>query len=183
MAVLDSYSEANRDANKSISGGLANQRRYAAFDSGAGGELDLAQFFLIRLGTPTGSVYARIYAHSGTYGTSGIPTGSALAESDPIDVTTISDVAHELKTFLFSGVNRIALAPATNYCLSVEFTGGDGSNGLRVGVDSSSPSHAGNSGDFGSGSWTVDAASDTCFYVNGVSVVAMKRVAMPAAAI
>lgn len=59
-----------------------------------------------------------IYAHSGTYGTSSLPTGSILAVSDEIDPDTLSTSLAEV-TFNFTGANRITLGNGTRYCFVV----------------------------------------------------------------
>ena len=55
--------------------------------TGNGLILNSAEFYLKKKGSPTGNAVVKIYAHSGTYGTSSVPTGSALATSDNFDVS------------------------------------------------------------------------------------------------
>jgi len=47
--------------------------------AGTGGYLTHVSFKMAAKSSPVGTLYARIYAHTGTYGTSSIPTGSPLA--------------------------------------------------------------------------------------------------------
>ena len=49
--------------------------------TGNGGTLDSCVFELGKSGSPTGNAVAKIYNHTGTYGTSSKPTGAALATS------------------------------------------------------------------------------------------------------
>ena len=77
--------------------------------------LTSVELALQRIGSPTGSGYADIYAISGTYGSSGIPTGPALATSDAIDVSTISTSINVFSTLTFSGSNQITLIPGSYY--------------------------------------------------------------------
>lgn len=46
------------------------------------------EFFIRKQGAPTGNMRVNLYAHSGTFGTSSIPTGTPLAQSDFIDVAS-----------------------------------------------------------------------------------------------
>ena len=91
MAVLlDSYSENNISDYKGMQGGT--DEGVGQSFTGDGGILTTAKFFLSRVGSPTGNMTAKIYAHTGTYGTSSELTGSALATSGTVDVTTIKGV-------------------------------------------------------------------------------------------
>ncbi|MEI7723484.1 MAG: hypothetical protein WCK09_00410 [Bacteroidota bacterium] len=85
----------------------------------------------------SGNFYAHIYAHSGTYGVNSQPTGTALATSDAIDLSTLG-FNFALRTLTFSGANQITLTAATNYCLVIYCT--DNMN-LALGRDNISPTH------------------------------------------
>jgi len=179
MAVLiDSYSESNYDG---ASGIYASPYQTATGQSftGNGSILVNTKFYLRKYGYPTGNVYAKIYAHSGTYGTSSIPTGGALATSDPVDVTTISGISFGLVSFSFSGTNKIALTNGTYYISVVEYSSGSDGNGIFVGYDNSSPTHGGNRSEYYNGSWSgfgsPDAATDLCFYVYGEKIDTSER--------
>jgi hypothetical protein len=146
--------------NQSIGG----QRTYDAVAqsfTGAGFDLISCKFVLSKLGTPTGNCYAKLYAHSGTYGTSSVPTGSALATSDAFDVSTLSSTPtwHELS---FS--TPYTLVDGTKYCIVAEFTGGNNINYIYVRYKNSDV-HEGNfsrrvtSG----GSWSSQSSWDVAF--------------------
>jgi hypothetical protein len=145
-------------------------KRFQSFTSG-GGKLSSAAFKLYKVGTPTGSVVAKIYAHTGTYGTSSKPTGSELAVSDAVDISTITtSTSGQEYTFTFSGANKIDLTAATKYCVSIELVVGyttDNSNNIRVMGNSDNASHSGNLGYFLSGTWDV-IGQDFYFKVNTV---------------
>ena len=68
-----------------------------------------------------------------------------------------------LSTFTFSGANKITLSDGTYYVVVVEYSGGDTSNNVIVGLDNSSPSHSGNTVAYSS-SWNY-YSRDTIFYV------------------
>jgi hypothetical protein len=86
-----------------------------SFDSGRGGKVIKAQF-LVKTNSPpaAGNATAKLWAHTGTFGSSGTPTGSALAVSDNFDVSVLTD-EYQLITCTFSGDNQILLAPDTKY--------------------------------------------------------------------
>jgi hypothetical protein len=168
-SVVDSYNETNKDANVyRVYGddGIGHPAAGQSF-TGDGSTLDSVQWYLIKTnGTPTGTGVAKIYAHSGTYGTNSIATGAALATSDNVDITTVTG-SYQLITFTFTGANRIVLANGTKYFATFEYTNGDSSNGTTIGGDTSSPAHGGNAASLGSGSWTASGSTDLIFYVNG----------------
>jgi hypothetical protein len=137
-------------------------RRGQSFTS-MDGVLDSCSFNLAKVGSPGGNVTASLYAHSGTYGTSSLPTGSPLATSDNVDVSTLS-TSQTNQTFNFSGANRYTLVSGTQYVIVVDFAGGDSSNYVRVGEVTGG--HGGNGSRYFSPTWTVEAGSrDVLFAV------------------
>lgn len=166
MATLvDGYSESNRNAGVGVRAGSILE----VTQSFTGNEsvLDSAKFFLMKIGSPTGSAVAKVYAHSGTYGTSSVGGGTLLATSDSVDVSTIT-TSYTLVEFLFSGDNRIILAGTVNYIISFCFEGGSGSDLIYIAYDSTSPTHGGNySYKFYTGTWYVNSGYDLVFYVYG----------------
>lgn len=111
IVTVDSYSEANRDSEWSIFGAASSAVSQSFTATGV--TLDSAKFYLRKsVGSPTGNATAILYAHSGTFGTNSVPTGSALATSDPFDVSTLTS-SFQLATFNFTGVNRYALVNGT----------------------------------------------------------------------
>ena len=163
-SVVDSYSESNYSGGGySVYSALPE---YAQSFTGNGNTLDSAKFYLKKVGSPTGNVYAKIYAHTGTFGSGGTPTGSALAVSDAVDVSTIG-TSNALQTFSFSGANRITLANGTHYCVVISYSGGTaGVDFIIAGYDFTSPTHAGNAAYYDT-SWHA-TSPDICFYVYGV---------------
>lgn len=163
MSVLiDSYSEANGSAWVSIvdadMSGVCQ-----SFKPTENYTLTSCKFYLTPDGSPTGNAVAKLYAHTGIFGTDGEPSGEALATSDNLDVSTI--VSAGLKELTFS--TGCTLVKNTPYVIAIEYLGGDVSNFVMVGVDSTSPSHEGNYGLASSGQYTGDDAFDTLFYVYG----------------
>lgn len=115
--------------------------------------------------TPSGTAYVKIYAHSGTYGTSSVPTGAALATSDSFDVSVI--ISSQPRTFTFSGSNQIILENGTHYVLSIEHTSTDTTTQILVQMDSTSPTHDGNLSAYDT-SWGYGPGYDLNFEVNGI---------------
>lgn len=155
------YSESNQDAANSLYSALPGTGQ--SF-TGAGTPLVSAKFFLKKTGTPTGYAVAKVYAHSGTFGTSSIPTGAALATSTLLDVSTLT-TSYALTELKFNDSNSITLSNGTNYVITIEYSGGNVSNTLDVGRDGSSPTASGNSSTYNGSTWTAVSTSDLCGYV------------------
>ena len=134
------------------------------------GSLDSCVFYLKKAGTPTGNIVAKLYAHTGSFGTTGTPTGSVLATSDNVSIASLT-TSYALTTFTFTGAQKYLLTNAVNYFITVEYTDGNASNSLTVGADSSAPTHAGN-GAIYTTSWAASAA-DVCFYVYSIATVSL----------
>jgi len=114
------------------------------------------------VGSPTGNITCKIYAHSGTYGTSSVPTGTALATSTTVDVTTIVGDTSQ-KYYYFNDENSIMLENSTNYTVVWEYSGGDASNYIQFSGDTTSPTHDGNYAAY-NGSWTASSGTDLSWW-------------------
>jgi hypothetical protein len=131
------------------------------------GTLDSAKFLLqdLQAGS-TGSVYAQVYVHSGTYGTTSVPTGAPLATSTAVDVATIVNPVHphnQLVTFSFD--NTVWLTGGEKYVLVLRYEGAT-TNATVMGFHSGYTEHPGNMSDYpASGPWTPFAPNDYIFYV------------------
>lgn len=167
MAVIvDSYSENNVSYYSGIyeDHDGSSRAKGQSFASN-GGVLNSCSFLLKKINSPTGNCYAKIFAHTGTYGTSSKPTGSALATSDAFD-TSILTGDGQLISFNFSGANKITLENGTYYVVVIEYDGGSETNQVGVGQDETSPAHSGNSSIFINPDW-YEGGYDLCFYVYG----------------
>jgi len=151
---MDSYSETNYVGNTSSTAGQSF--------TGDGGTLNSAKFYLEKDGSPTGNIYAKIYAHSGTFGTSSVPTGEPLATSDALDSSTLTTTP-TLYTLTFSGDDKITLTNGTKYVVVMDGIT-DFPNYVYIGQDTISPTHDGNKS-YWSGSWNAEAGTDLIFYV------------------
>ena len=161
--LIDSYSEENQTSAMNLT--AVDKAGVDQSFTGKTGKLSSCKFYLLKMSAPTGNVYAKLYSHSGTFGTSSIPN-ALLATSDIVDIAGISAVAPALYTFTFTGVNKYSLVDGTKYCIAITYAGGDGSNYLRVYRDATVYSHGGNDAyTTDLVTWTPEATSDVCFYV------------------
>lgn len=162
--LCDSYGSGNKDSSLSL---------YSASFTSTGqsftarGTLSSCQFYVNKSGSPTGFAYAKIYAHTGVFGTSSVPTGTAIAVSDPLDVSTLTST-FVMKNFTFQGGNRVTFANGARYVAAVEYGSGNASNLVNAGVDSSAPSHAGNYSTLSGSAWTAHSSGDLCFGVQTI---------------
>lgn len=142
--TIAEYDASNEDGTYSLYTG-ADLKLGESFAVTTSRVLSTAKFRLSKEGSPTGTICAKIYAHSGTYGSSSVPTGSALATSADVDVATLTTSSAWID-FAFSGANAITLSASTNYCIALEFTStsSNSSNYVKVGLDATSPSYGGN---------------------------------------
>lgn len=162
--IIDSYSESN------FTGYYTNSTIYYVGQSftGNGSILQSAKFYLAKTGTPTGSAYAKIYSHKGTYGSSSEPD-ALLATSDVLDVSTIG-TEPSLFELEFTGDNRISLVDGTHYVAVFDFPATALDTAIGVGADDTSPTHSGNAGYEFVGGYNTVSTIDLCFYIYGVPV-------------
>lgn len=112
------------------------------------------------VGSPTGNVTCSIHAHSGTYGTSSVPTGAALATSANLAVGDLTTSYQEVE---FSFTTPYEMAASTNYTIAINYSGGDGSNYVQVEGLASSGTATGNRAQLVSSTWTATAGDDLWF--------------------
>lgn len=164
VKLVDNYDEFNRDSTTIIDGDFAFRSAVGqSFSPSISGILNKVKWSLIKTTSPTGNAVAKIYAHSGVFGTSSVPTGAALATSDNFDVSTLT-AAYTLREFTFSGANKIQLNSGTNYVVTIEVPD-FASGSVSVGRDASSPTHQGNWSDLQGATWAASAVHDNVFYV------------------
>jgi hypothetical protein len=160
MTLIDFYSETNSNATGplDITGAALGQTF-----TGKGYILSLAKAFISKHNSPTGNVYIKIYSHTGTWGSSGVPD-TLLATSDPVDAAGLSG-SLALTDFTFSGANKIVLENGVHYAFSVTHDG-NSTDSVYVGFDNSSPTHPGNKFYLYNG-WHAQSTMDLIFYVYG----------------
>lgn len=157
-AVSDSFSETNQDATAALGNGTVTGK--AQTFTATHGELERATFYLSKTLSPTGNAVAKLYATSGN-----LPTGAALATSGNLDVSTLTGT---LTLVNLSFTDQFEMVVGTTYAIVLEYSGGDASNYVNVGVDATAPADDGQ-GSQNTGTWATVTA-DHCFYVYVASV-------------
>lgn len=145
-----------------------------------GSSLREAVAYLSCANLSAGTMVAEIFAHSGTFGTSSVGTGAALATSESVSVTSLSRIGAIPVAFDFIGANQITLVNGTNYVLAISWSGLVPNNNVDL-ISYSPPSVgiAGNISDFISPTWSATAANDMAFVIIG-SDAAHASTAVPA---
>lgn len=157
--IVDSYPETNYvESSHMYNGSITKVGQI--FTPSNNRILKSCKFYLYKNASPTGNAVAKLYAIAGTPGVNAVPTGSALATSGNLDVSTFTS-SPSLATFTFS--DNYEMQANTNYAIVIEYSGGTASNYLCIGTDTSSPTHAGN-GAYYNSSWNY-YSNDYCFYV------------------
>ena len=162
-SLLDSYSETNGGTGSTIS----DTDNVMGGQSFLGDGKTLSSFKASLAGTdsPANDFVVRVYAHTGTFGTDGLPTGSILATSDSVSATTLTThPTFGLVEFTFTGANKIILEDSTPYFIMVEYENAD-TGYILFNTDNTSPTHEGNFAHQWGGTWYLDSGFDGCFYV------------------
>ena len=145
----------NTGTNYALGNGTINGQAQS-YAQGAKAQYIVKVFFkLKKVGSPTGNLTAKVYAHTGTFGSTGTPTGAALATSNNLDVATLTTSYQTIELYFATPYLTTA---STNYFVAVEYTGGDGSNYVDV-EGAASGSSPGNRAE-DTGAWAASAATD-----------------------
>ena len=155
---VDFYPTSNRTFDYAL---WSNYPEIGQSFEGDGSKLEYADFYLSKLNSPTGTAYARLYEHTGTYGTDGVPGDLLKTSTNSLDVSTL-DGTPTLTTFEFDGL--YTLTNTTKYFIVLGYDGGDGTNYVKLGVDATTVSHAGNYA-VNFGGWSAYVNYDLIFYV------------------
>ena len=162
--LIDSYSEANQNGTATINGTRTAVGQI--FTPSVSAYIRSSKFYLSKENSPTGTIVAKLYAVTGTPGSTAVATGSPLAISAGLDVSTLSAwPTLALVTFDFT-LNGYLMSAGVPYAIVVEYPGGSSTNTVPVGIDTSG-THPGNKAELNSGFWIADADFDTIFYVYG----------------
>jgi hypothetical protein len=134
-----------------------------SFANGANAQFLTRAFFqLKKTGSPTGNLTVKLYAHSGSLGTTSVPTGAALATST---VVASANLTTSYQTVEFTFPTPYEMAASTNYVLSIEKAVGDGSNYVQVRGLATTGTHAGNRSEE-VGTWSATATDDLNFSIH-----------------
>jgi hypothetical protein len=170
IRLLDSYSESNYAANVGVHGGSGPSRVGEVIPMNSARFITSVKFYLLRRGSPTGNIWAEIYDQiTGTVGTNAKPSvavGETLAVSNTIDITTVSNVSHELVEFTFPNPRKVTTGAMG---LFVVYEDGSGGTDIVSGDDTSSPTHPGNYSQYsdGASAWSAASTDETIFYAYG----------------
>ena len=172
--LLDSYSETNKDSfgNTYAGGSIA---RGETFIVGRKTKLCSCKFYLSKVNPGTalsGNITAKLWNITGTMGTNAMPTGLALAASNPINVTTIkANPTFDLVEFIFPAGQQ-PLINVGNYCITLVYNGGDVNNYLAVGRRNWNNAYPGRNRVWSTdeSTWLASSENVTIFYVYGTTV-------------
>ena len=163
QVLQDSYGSANNDGDELL-GAAFNLAAGQSFTPKDTADITEARFLLKKTGSPTGTIYARLYTSTGSYGDTSIP-GNLLVTSNGFDVSTLT-TTYTMTTFSFSTAQ--IMNGEARYFIVIDFTGiGDPTALGAAGIDVSSPSHNGNMAENQAGIWNSFSSQDMVFEVYG----------------
>lgn len=158
--VIDSNPIANSDSGWAFDSSRYYGLRGQSFACEKTTDLTSIEIQAKKYGSPTGTVYMYLYAHSGVYGTSSVGTGSPLATA----TYNVANLPTDFETIKFTFGTPYELQAGTKYVWVASFTGGDSSNGMTVTYQYTG-THSGNNvlriGT--SGSWDYSSTRDGTF--------------------
>ena len=127
--------------------------------TGDGNSIGSIKVYLAYSGSPTGRIYVRIFAHSGTYGTSGIPTGNPLAEAS-MDIADIN--SSDWNRFFFDKPFKTTNGTYYVFTIEPEYIFADSSNRIQT-KGTSTSTHSGNHCTYDGATWTAESGNDLEF--------------------
>ena len=158
--------EVTEDSFTASTGSTGTYYKYAqVFQASKGGKLKRVIFRILKQAgsSPTGNMYAKLYAITGTPGTNAVPTGSALATSEAVLESSVTE-SQVNREFTFSVGQQYQLVEGTWYAISFEKT----SSSISLRRYSPGTYHAGNSCSYSAGAWTGYTTYDLYFYVYSI---------------
>jgi|GEM_PF-2275094 len=163
---MDSYSESNQNDFAPLGSPNDSTEKSAGGQTftGNGEVIDVCQFYLKKVGSPTSFMRAKIYAHSGTWGSTGIPS-TLLATSSPIASSELT-TSYQLIEFSFPAA--YTTTNGTKYVCVLDFTEtGSNTNYIALGGDTVNKTHSGNACYYmpASTGWNYSTNIEICFYV------------------
>ena len=167
--LIDFYGRENQNSQSNLYSDLPNGSNYKNAQSITfASDITVTRFSIWtkKLGSPTGNAYLSICGVTGTPGTNAVPDDNIIASATPLDVGSLT-TSFVLRTFTFAEPVHL---PAGDYSFVLNYNGGNSSNYFRVGVDTSSPTHAGTfaqKSPLSGQSWVADNNIDMCFYLYG----------------
>lgn len=165
----DNYSFTNQNTT-AILGASTFIGRGQSF-TGAGGVLSSVRVQMSKdASTDVADMVCKVYAHSGTFGTSSIPTGAALATSNTISTSELSELG--VRNVQFEFEDEFTLVNTTKYVVTWEVAAVFASGKVNVGADNTSPTHAGNASFLIGSTWAAGTA-DLPFVVTSGAILTL----------
>jgi hypothetical protein len=166
--LIDSYDESNQTTNYTVTYGQSAHGQ-CFHVQGGNFSLDSCKFYLKRSSTSFDeNSYAKLFALTGTFGSTALPTGSALATSDPVSgiPTTFT-----LITFDFTGDDRYEMQSGVDYFIVFQDVDVGSAPSYTIGRDGDTPTHDGNIAvyDEDTEEWRT-GTGDLIFYVYGEEI-------------
>lgn len=174
--LLDSYTVNNNDHTQCDDVVTAIAQGFTTPNDGNNYALSEIDWNLKRVGTIAGNMNALLYAQGGTWGTNGVPTGSAL---DTSSSQLQSSLTTSYAFVAFTGFSGYVMSPNTHYMAVFNCDLNDGTHFVDAGEDTVSPAQAGNSSQFFSGVWHSQAGEQIDFKVFGNVSVTVKLKKVP----
>ena len=170
--LMDSYGTANANAQFLLKDEHpADQAgKYSAlgqsFNADENAKLESVSFVLYKSGSPTWNATAELYAHAGTFGTNGKPTGQPLALSNEFNLTQLNG-STVLYNFQFSYDQQYDLVAGTKYFIVFRnpMGGGVSDTDYPIMLCDATGNHEGNYAYYTLGGWVSTSTADTIFYL------------------
>ena len=166
--IIDGYDYSNYVSYLPMYGGASNAYQGQSFSVTNDTVLSSFRFYLAKQGSPSGTARLRVYNMGGTFGSTSIPVGSPLLT---LDFSLAAVQSNFVDSVINLGASEIRLTGGVKYVVVVSYTGGDANNYLKLGFDSTSPTHGGNWSFSPNGvDWSSSSLVDLCFFANGVGL-------------
>lgn len=153
----DTYATTNQDTDQAVGNATINAAGQSF--TGDGQILRRATLYLKAVLSPTGTAVCKLYASTGS-DPNRTPTGAALATSATVDV---SDIGATYENVDFDFPTGTTVTNSTTFFIVLEYTGGDATNYIHWGTDTSTPGHTSNNFATYTTSWSDAATTDGCF--------------------
>ncbi len=139
--------------------------------TGIGGKITVAKLKFAKSSSFAGTLQVKIFAHTGTYGTSSLPTGDALDTSTRVLDMSEVPIATTVQMFSFPFAGDLVLEKGVHYCLLGELTSTEVNTSTRILyiIASTNLGHNGNSFAYSTASsqWALASDADVWFNVSG----------------
>jgi len=120
-----------------------------------------------RTNSVSGTMVLKLYDHSGTFGTSSVPTGSALATSSlSVSASSLSTGAWQSEEFVFSTPYTLEMGKPYVFTIECSDISGAGTIGIQQSASTSLSGNCAQSTNLST--WTNTSVSDLTYFINTV---------------